>query len=425
LIHATKESGASALMAQEPKPGEPATGPLQGVRVVDLTSVLLGPVATQVFGDLGADVIKVESPAGDTTRNIGPARHPGMGSLFLHTNRNKRSLVLDLKQEAGKQALRRLLETADVLFHNMRPHVLEGLGFDYLAVARINPRIIYCGAFGYGQDGPYARRPAYDDLIQGAVAMPSLFEKSTGRPSYIPSALIDRMIALTAAYSVNAALYHRERTGQGQSIEVPMFESMAQMVLAEHMGGATFDPPAGPMGYTRLLSPFRKPYRTTDGYVATMAYTDRHWQRFFEFVGRPALAREERFATLEARTRNIDALYEIAEAEYARRSSAEWTEALQRLDIPVMTVHSLESLLDDPHLDTVGFFEWAEHPTEGRVRTMAQGTRWSATPPEVRRLAPQLGQHSRELLAELGYTADEIDTLLQSGASAQAGRIRD
>ena len=396
-----------------------ATGPLKGVRVVDLTSVLLGPVATLVFADLGADVIKVESLAGDTTRSLGPSREPGMGPLFLHTNRNKRSLVLDLKQEAGKEALRRLLASADVLFHNMRPHALQALGFGYASVALLNPRIIYCGAFGYGQGGPYAKRPAYDDLIQGAVAMPALFERSTGKPSYIPSALIDRMVAMTAAYSVCAALFHRERSGEGQNIEVPMFETMAQMVLGEHMGGATFDPPSGPMGYSRLLSPFRKPYRTTDGYVATMAYTDRHWQRFFEYVGRPELGTDARFATLGARTRHIDALYEIAEAEYARRPTAEWTEALQRLDIPVMVVHSLESLLDDPHLNEVGFFQWVEHPTQGRIRTMAHGTHWSATPPNVRRLAPRLGEHSTDLLAELGYSAQQIEALLAAGTTVQ------
>lgn len=394
-----------------------ATGPLKGVRVVDMTSVLLGPVATLVFADLGADVVKVEPPTGDTTRSIGAMREPGMASLFLHTNRNKRSLVLDLKQEAGRGALRKLLATADVLFHNMRPQALAALGFDYDAVRAINPRIIYCGAFGYGQAGRYAARPAYDDLIQAVVAMPSLFERSAGRACYIPVAMIDRMIALTAAYSVCAALYHRERTGEGQSIEVPMFESMAQMVLAEHMGGATFDPPAGPMGYSRLLSPFRKPYRTRDGYVATMAYTDRHWQRFFAFVGRDDLASDERFASLASRTIHIDALYQIAEAEYGKRTTAEWVEILERLDIPVMPVHTLDSLLDDAHLHDVGFYRWMDHPTQGRMRTMAQGTTWSATPPNVRRLAPRLGENSRELLAELGYDDAAIDELARQGAT--------
>jgi crotonobetainyl-CoA:carnitine CoA-transferase CaiB-like acyl-CoA transferase len=394
-----------------------ATGPLKGVRVIDMTSVLLGPVATLVFADLGADVIKVESPAGDTTRSIGHLRESGMASLFLHTNRNKRSVVLDLKQEAGREALRRLLVTADVLFHNMRPQALAALGFDYASVRAINPRIVYCGAFGYGQGGRYAARPAYDDLIQSAVAMPSLFERTTGRASYVPVAMIDRMVALTAAYSVCAALYHRERTGEGQAIEVPMFETMAQVVLGEHLGGATFDPPAGPMGYSRLLSPFRKPYRTQDGYVAAMAYTDRHWQRFFAFIEREELATDPRFVSLETRTRNIDALYQIAEAEYAKRTTAEWVAILERLDIPGTAVHTLESLVDDPHLDDVGFFRWVDHPTQGRIRVLAQGTRWSETPPNIRRLAPRLGENSREILRELGYGDEAIDALAESGAT--------
>ena len=399
-----------------PRPA--SSGPLNGVRVIDLTAVLLGPVATQVFGDLGADVIKVESPAGDTTRNLGPGAEPGMGPLFLHTNRNKRSIVLDLKQEAGREALRRLLSDADVLFHNMRPQALARLGFDYASVAQLNPRIIYCAAFGYGLQGRYGSLPAYDDLIQGAVAMPSLFQMAGNKPCYMPVALIDRMVALAAVGYVNAALYHRSQTGRGQSIEVPMFETMAHMVLAEHMSGRTFEPPTGPMGYSRLISPFRKPYRTADGYVATMAYTDRHWQRFFEFVGRPELARDERFATLAARTRNIDALYQLAEAEYASRSTDVWVEALQRLDIPFQRVHTLESLLDDGHLADVGFFEWVEHPTQGRIRTMRHASQWSETPLDTRCLAPRLGEHSTELLAELGYGADDIAAMRASGATA-------
>lgn len=404
-------------MTQADHPDSACAGPLAGIRVIDLTAVLLGPVATQVFGDLGADVIKVEPPTGDTTRSIGASVEPGMASLFLHTNRNKRSLVLDLKQEEGREALRRLLKTADILFHNMRPQALARLGFDYDSVAAINPRIIYCGAFGYGQSGRYAARPAYDDLIQGAVALPSLFEQSIGQAAYIPAALIDRMVALSAVNCATAALVHRERTGQGQNVEVPMFETMAQMILGEHMGGATFDPPAGPMGYSRLLSRFRKPYRTLDGFVATMAYTDRHWQRFFEFVGHAELAQDERFATLAARTRHIDALYQFAEAEYAKRPSAEWIETLLRLDIPVMVVHTLESLLDDPHLDDVGFFEWMEHPTQGRMRVMPPVTRWSATPLAVRRHAPRLGEHSEELLREAGYSAGEIAGMQRSGVT--------
>ncbi|MBL6751731.1 MAG: CoA transferase [Nevskia sp.] len=397
-----------------------AAGPLAGVRVVDMTAVLLGPVASQVFGDLGADVVKVESPGGDSTRGVGAARNPGMGATFLHVNRNKRSLVLDLKQPAARAALMRVVATADVLLHNMRPQALARLGFDYASVAAVNPRIVHCGAFGYGSGGRHADRPAYDDLIQGAVAMPSLFERAVGQSCYIPAALIDRMVALSAAYSVIAALFHRERSGEGQCIEVPMFETMVPMVLGEHMAGASFDPPLGPMGYSRLLSPYRRPYRTADGYVAALAYTDRHWFRFFEFVGRPELVTDARFSTIAARTEHIDALYALAQDEYARRSTVEWVEALKRLDIPYTEVHTLESLLDDPHLGDTGYFQWTQHPSEGRVRAMPLGSQWSRTPPTIRRPAPRLGEHSRELLTEAGLSESEIEALVSSGACVQA-----
>jgi len=388
---------------------------LEGIRVIDMTGVLLGPAGSQILGDLGADVIKVESPAGDTTRSVGHSRHEGMASLFLHTNRNKRSLAIDLKRPEGLAVLRKLLETADVLFHNMRPQAMARLGLSYEEVRRIRPDIVYCGAFGYGQGGRYAKRPAYDDLIQGAVALPDLFGRLGVPPCYIPAAFLDRLTALTAVYSIIAALLHRQRTGEGQSIEIPMFETIAQMILAEHLGGRSFEPPIGPMGYSRLLSPYRRPYRTSDGYVCALMYTDRHWRRFFEAVGRADLSDSPKFRTLAERNRHIDEIYQIAEAAFLEHETAHWVDLLDDLEIPVVPLNTLESLMDDPHLADVGFFETVDHPTEGPIRSMPQASRWSRTQPSVRRQAPRLGGDSAEILAEAGYSAAEIEGLQQEG----------
>lgn len=388
---------------------------LEGIRVIDLTGVLLGPSGTQILGDLGADVIKVEPPSGDTTRNVGVARHTAMASLFLHTNRNKRSIAIDLKHPKGIAALRKLLKTADVLFHNMRPQAMKRLGLTYEDVRKLNDRIIYCAAFGYGQNGRYAARPAYDDLIQGAVALPSLFQKLGLEPVYIPAALIDRMVALTAVYSVTTALFHRERTGEGQSIEIPMFETMAQMILSEHFGGRTFEPPEGEMGYSRLLSPYRKPYATADGQICALMYTDKHWNAFFKVADRPDLAADPRFQGLASRNTHIDVLYQAAQEIMRTRTTSGWIELLDQLEIPVMPLHTLDSLVDDPHLADVGFFEKVDHPSEGEIWSMPRASIWSKTPPSVRRLAPRLGEHSVEILREAGFSEFDIECMRREG----------
>ncbi len=285
------------------------SGPLAGVRIIDMTAVILGPYATQILGDLGADVIKVEPPKGDVVRWNGPSRSPGMGPVFLHLNRSKRSVVPDLKQSADRDALLKLLTTADVLMYNIRPKSMAKLGLTYEDVARVNPRIIYCGAYGYGEDGPYAGKPAYDDLIQGAAALPALEAKLGGEPRYLPTAIADRTVGLTAAYAMLAALFHRERTGRGQSVEIPMFEVMAESTLSTHMYGLTFEPPLGPAGYHRLLTPERRPYKTKDGYVCALPYNDRQWQRFFEIIDRTDLKTDPRFTNMSMRTKNIQELY--------------------------------------------------------------------------------------------------------------------
>jgi crotonobetainyl-CoA:carnitine CoA-transferase CaiB-like acyl-CoA transferase len=395
------------------------SGPLEGVRIIDVTTVLMGPYATQILGDLGADVVKVEPPAGDSVRGIGPARHEGMGGIFMHANRSKRSLVLDLKQPAGREALLRLAASADVLIYNVRPQAMARLGLDYEAVAAANPRILYVGAYGYGQNGPYAAKPAYDDLIQGASGIPMLAQLAgSGEPRYAPNAMVDRIVGLSAANAISAALFHRQRTGLGQRIEIPMFETMAQFVLGDHMGGHTFVPPLGPTGYARLLDENRKPYKTLDGYLCVLIYNDKQWKAFFELIGRGDVMRSDpRFASIGKRTEHIDELYRMVAEVMKTRSSAEWQEVLEAADIPVMPMHTMDSLLADPHLNAVGFFKTVDHPSEGRVRQMAVPSNWSRSQPSTPRLAPRLGEHSAEILREAGYAPEEIDALERAGVT--------
>jgi crotonobetainyl-CoA:carnitine CoA-transferase CaiB-like acyl-CoA transferase len=396
------------------------TLPLQGIKVVDLSTVLMAPYATQILGDLGADVIKVEPPEGDPIRYIGPFRHFGMGAIFLNTNRSKRSIVLDLKQAEGRAALMRLLADAHVLVFNLRPQVMKRLRLSYEDVSTVNPRIIYAGLFGFGQDGPYAERPAYDDLIQGAVAIPWLSHQASGEePHYVPTAIIDRGVALSAVGLINAALLHQLRTGQGQRIDIPMFEMMASLVLSDHLAGETFDPPLGPAGYVRMLTPYRRPYRTRDGYLCAMVYSDRQWRAFFRLLGREQeFERDPRFSNMATRTEHIEALYSELAALMAERTTAEWLGLLQQADIPAMPLHNLESLLQDPHLAATGFFSVQDHPSEGRLRQMAVPSSWSATQPRATRPVPRLGEHSAAVLREYGYSDDEIEALKRAGVTS-------
>jgi crotonobetainyl-CoA:carnitine CoA-transferase CaiB-like acyl-CoA transferase len=385
--------------------------------VLDLTRVLAGPWATQILADFGAEVIKVEAPEGDSSRYTGVPRHRGMSGGFQHNAKGKRSIALDLKRPEAKAAILRLAARSDAFVSNIRPAALDRLGFDYPSVRRANPAIVYLGMVGYGSGGRYAGRPAYDDLIQAASGVSMLLQRSTGEPRFIPMAAIDRIVGGAAANALLAGLLARERTGVGQCIEVPMFETMVQFVLSEHMQGATFDPPTGPPGYVRTLSRSRKPYATRDGFLAVLPYNDGQWRRFFEAVGKGHILKQDaRFADITARTANIDALYDMIGEELATRTTAQWLELLQANDIPCMVPHTLDSLLHDPHLEDRGFFVLQEHPSEGRIRTMREPTTWSETQPPSGKFAPRLGQHTREILAEAGYGEAEIDALV-------AGRV--
>lgn len=398
------------------------SGPLAGVRVVDLTTVLMGPFATQMLGDLGADVIKVESPEGDVTRQLWPYRNRGMGHMFMNVNRNKRSLVLDLKQAAARDAVLALAATADALIHNIRPQAMARLRLSYEEVRAVNPRILYVGAFGYSQRGPYAARPAYEDLIQGAIGLPALFrQQGSEAPHYAPINFVDRSVGQQIVSAVCAALYGREKTGAGQRIDVPMFEGMLAVVMGEHLAGAGFEPRVDAPGYARILLQERRPFRTRDGYLCLLIYNDKQWRAFFELIGRPGMMGDDaRFANAESRSRNFAAANAFLAGELAARSTDEWLEAFARIDIPAQRMNDLEDILADEHLAAIGYFERHEHPTEGTIRTTAVPSEWSVSTPGYRRHAPALGEHTREVLREAGLSEAAVEAMLASGAARAA-----
>jgi crotonobetainyl-CoA:carnitine CoA-transferase CaiB-like acyl-CoA transferase len=394
------------------------SGPLDGVRILDLTTVVMGPYATQILADLGADVVKLEPPEGDVMRYNAPMRSRGMGHIFMNANRNKRSVVLDLKKDGGREACLAIAKGADVLVYNIRPQAMARLKLSYEEVRAVNARLIYVGAFGYSQRGPYAAKAAYDDLIQGAVGLPWLArEAGAETPRYVPATLADRSVGLHIVNAICAALYFREKSGKGQRVDVPMFESLLQTVMGEHMGGYTYLPQSGKPGYARMLAKERRPYETSDGYVCVLVYNDKQWRAFFDLIGRPELLADPRFATQEARSRDFEGAYALIAAEMKKRSTADWIAAMERADIPVQRMNSLADIIDDPHLAATGYFRTVEHPTEGSIRTMAVPSEWSESPPEYRRHAPRLGEHTREVLLEAGYTSSEIEALIGSGAA--------
>jgi formyl-CoA transferase len=390
----------------------PVGGPLAGVRVLDLTAVVSGPFATQLLGDYGADVIKVEPPEGDRMRANGVTRRPrGLSSIFLAINRNKRSLCVDLKTPEGVAVIRRLLPTVDVLVHNMRLAAVERLGLGHENVAALNPRLVYCVAPGFGRGGPDENKPAFDDVIQAACGLAALLGHDSGRPDYIPSLIADKTAGLALANAVLAALLERMRSGRGQFVEVPMFETMVAFTLAEHLGGLSFDPPAGPAGYQRLLAGGRRPAPTRDGHVAMLPYSGEHWRQFFRRCGREDLAAKYDFDDRHERNARIREIYDDMCTVTRGMTSAQCLALCESLDIAATRIQTIDELPEHPHLRSVGLFERSEHPSEGSIVGVRPATRFARTPAGVRRPAPRLGEHNDEVLSEAGYGATEIAAL--------------
>ncbi len=394
--------------------------PLSGIRAVDLSTVVMGPYASQWLADLGAEVIKVEPPEGDSTRRTGPATEDGMSAIFLGVNRSKKSVVLNLKLPAAQAALHRLLATADVFMHSMRPQKLAKLDLDPASVMARHPQLVYVSLLGFAEEGPYGGRPAYDDIIQGLSGNAALMAAQTGTVRYFPTIAADKTSGLVAALSISAALTGRARQGgKGSMVEVPMFESMVAFNMVEHLYGQHFEPPRGTAGYPRVLAPLRRPYQTADGYVCMMPYTDAHWRDFFRSAGRDDLAADARFTDIAARTRHIETLYEITGELVRERSTDDWLEICEGLQIPVARVNDLDELIDDPHLQATGFFEQVSDPSMGTLRFPGAPVRFDGERARAA-LPPRLGEHTRAVLGDAGLDAKDIDALTRDGAAFAA-----
>ena len=394
-------------------------GPLKGIKVLDLSSVIMGPVACQHLADMGADVIKVEAPEGDLTRSIGPRKSKTMGAVFLTCNRNKRSIVLDMKKPQARDVLYRLVAGSDVLVHSIRTAPAERIGLTYEALRHHNDKLVYCHVKGFSDAGAFAGQPAFDDTMQAATGLAMLQTVIGGEPRYFPSSIVDKICAIHAAYAVMLALFHRERTGQGQEVELPMFETMAAFNMLEHLWGEAFIPPRGPMGYESVRKGIRKPYPTKDGYLAFLPYSDLHWHKFFRLVGRPDLVDDPSIATFDGRIQDPAATFAFVEETLKQRTTAEWIALFGDQDIPMTAVNEMEDLLDHPHLESVNFWQAMEHPTEGMLRMPSNPIGLSKTPASIRRLAPGLGEHTREVLREFDFADPEVDALIRQGVARE------
>jgi crotonobetainyl-CoA:carnitine CoA-transferase CaiB-like acyl-CoA transferase len=382
--------------------------PLAGVTLVDMTTLAMGPLAAQILGDYGADVIKVEAPGGDPFRHTLPTHGAGMGSVFLQLNRNKRSLAIDLKAAGAVEALRRLLAGADIMLSNVRPAGMRALSLDYEAVRTLSPSLIYCAAYGFSERGPYAGRPAADDVILAMSGLVDLGARANGSFNYAASVIADKAVGLTLANAVMAALIRRLRTGRGEYVEAPMFDAMAAFVLPEHMAGPSYAPAEGPACYGRVINPRRRPFATRDGYLCVLPYTTEQWRRFFRLIGRDDLAEDAALADPVERGERTSELYAIIAESMPTRNTQDWAEQLLAADIVFGEVMSPEQLIEDPHMKALGMFPEVDHPTEGRIRLISPPIQAEPPPTSIRRLPPGLGQHSVEVLKSAGLAETEI-----------------
>ena len=385
---------------------------LSNLKVLDLTSIIMGPLTTQMLGDFGAEVIKIEDPKGDISREIGPSKNNKMSSMYLGVNRNKKSIVLNLKRKLDKIALWKLIERSDVLIHSIRPQKIDALGFAPKKVLKRNPKIIYVGLHGDGENGPYAGQPAFDDVIQSEAGIADSFLKRGSVPELAPSLIADKSIGLLACSALLAAYIRRLKTNKGGFLEISMFEGMVSYSLLEHLYGETFIPSKEKIGYPRVLSSLRKPYKSKDGYISILPYTNKQWKNFFKMIKEKDLINDERFSTVQERTKNIKTLYNIISSNVETKTNNDWKKILKKYDIPFGLVNKLENLKNDTHLKAVNFFKTFKHPTEGKIIIPKTGIRFNKKDLPLQRHQPKLGENSEEILKQLGFKSEEIKKIL-------------